>query len=389
MVIQVIHNYRHMALWMFVAWFTMNFFSSCERKDLYLAQRGLLSVDVSVYDFQLDVMWGADWQTRWQYYWDESLYGYVGYTEPTGVRANVYILDQINQRVKYTSRNLPKHGGRVSLTTNSAYDMVFYNNDTEYILFSTDETSYYHATTRSNVRTPYTNEFSHYNQPDQLFGAYMHDLYVTDDPEDYEMVEDADGTIYYVYDIEATMDPYTYIYLCQVMILNNKDDAGLRITGAEGISISGVSSGVDLFTRTNFPDAVTISQEDVKPLQEDRDLTLPDGTKAKGDIFAARILTWGLPGIDSMERLRGRGPIEVENQVNMLVGLKVRNGSTYVMEKDITEQLKKYPAGGIITVVIDSSEIPDEVIGVKPKPGGGFDASVDEWGNEINADIII
>jgi hypothetical protein len=59
------------------------------------------------------------------------------------------------------------------------------------------------------------------------------------------------------------------------------------------------------------------------------------------------------------------------------------------MEKDITDQLKQYPVGGIITVVIDSSEIPDDVIGVKPKPGGGFDASVDEWGNEINADIII
>ena len=51
--------------------------------------------------------------------------------------------------------------------------------------------------------------------------------------------------------------------------------------------------------------------------------------------------------------------------------------------------LESYPVGGIITVVIDSSEIPDDIIGVKPKPGGGFDASVDEWGDEINADIII
>lgn len=381
--------YRHIALWMLVVLLPMSFFSSCERKDLYLAQRGMLSVDVSVYDFQLELMWGTDWQTRWQYYWDESLYGPVGYTSPTGVRANVYILNHINERVKYTTRNLPKHGGRVSLTTNSAYDMVFYNNDTEYILFSTDESSYFHATTRSNTRTTYTEEYTHYNQPDQLFGTYLHDLYVTDDPEDYEMVVDDDGSVYYVYDIEASLEPYTYIYLCQVMILNNKDDAGIRITGGEEISISGVSEGVDLFTRTNSTSAVTISQEDVKPMQEDRELTLPDGTKAKGDIFAARVMTWGLPGIDSMERLRSRGPIEVNNQVNMLIGLKMRNGSVHVMKKDITEQLKKYPAGGILTIVIDSSEIPDDVIGVKPKPGGGFDASVDEWGNEINADIII
>lgn len=375
---------------MLVALLPMGLFTSCERKDLYLAQRGLLNVDVSVYDFQLEVLWGADWQTRWQYLWDESLYGPVGYTHPTGVRANVYTVNQINQRVKYTTRNLPKNGGQVSLATNSSYDLMFFNNDTEYILFSTDDSSFFYATTRSNVRAAYPEEYTHFNQPDQLFGAYLHDLYVTDDPDDYEKVVKEDGTVYYVYEIEATLEPYTYIYLCQVMLLNNKDKAGLRITGAEEIAVSGLSGGMDLFTRTtNASNIVAISQEDVKPLQEDRNLTLPDGTQTQGDIFAARIMTWGLPGVNPMERLLTRGDIELNNRVNMYIGLKLRNGSTYVMEKDITDQLKKYPAGGIVTIVIDASEIPDDVIGEKPKPGGGFDASVDEWENEINADIII
>jgi hypothetical protein len=369
----------------------MGLFTSCERKDLYLAQRGLLNVEVSVYDFQLDMLWGVDWQTRWQYLWDESLYGPVGYTMPTGVRANVYSINQINQRVKYTTRNLPKNGGQVSLATNSLYDLMFFNNDTEYILFSTDDSSYFYATTRSNVRAASpSEEFAHFNQPVQLFGAYLHDLYVTDDPDDYEKVVKEDGTVYYVYEIEATLEPYTYIYLCQVILLNNKDESGLRITGAEEIAVSGLSGGMDLFTRTtNASNIVAISQDDVKPLQEDRNLTLPDGTQTKGDIFGARIMTWGLPGVNPMERLSTRGEIELDNPVTMYIGLKLRNGSTYVMEKDITDQLKQYPAGGIVTIVIDSSEIPDDVIGEKPKPGGGFDASVDEWGNEINADIII
>ena len=380
--------YRHIALWVLVVLF-MGFFSSCERKDLYLAQRGMLNVDVSVYDFRLDVLWGVDWQTRWQYLWDESLFGTVGYTTPTGVRANVYTINQINERVKYTTRNLSNRGGRVSLTTNSTYDLVFYNNDTEYILFSTDDSSYLYATTRSNVRSAYSEEYSHYNQPDQLFSAFLKELYVTDDPEEYERVEDEEG-YYYVYEIEASLEPYTYIYLCQIMVLNNKDDAGLRIEGAENISISGLAGGVDLFTRTTSSESlVTITQDDVKPLQEDRELTLPDGTTAQGDIFAARMMTWGLPGINAMDYFQTRGSIEVDHKVNMHIGLKLRNGSVYVMEKDITEQLKQYPVGGIITVVIDSSEIPDDIIGVKPKPGGGFDASVDEWGDEINADIII
>lgn len=381
--------YRHMALWILVALLPMSFFSSCERKDLYLAQRGMLSIDVTVYNFQLDIMWGTDWQTRWQYYWDESLYGPVGYTTPTGVRANVYSVNQINERVKYTSRNLPKGGGRVSLTTNSTYDLVFFNNDTEYILFSTDESSYYYATTRSNLRSSYSEDLMHYNQPDQLFGSYMPKLYVTDDPDEYEKVETDEG-VYYVYDIEAMLEPYTYIYLCQVMILNNKDDAGLRIKGAEQVTIGGLSGGLDLFTRTtDAENIVAITQEDVKPLQEDRDLTLPDGTKSKGDIFAARVMTWGLPGFNAVEDFSARGAFEVNNPVNMQLGLKLRNGSVYVIEKDITEQLKQYPVGGIVTIVIDALDIPDEIIGVEPKPGGGFDANVDEWGNEIEADIII
>ena len=67
--------------------------SGCERKDLYLAQRGTIDVNVSVYDIDLDLLWGLEWKTQWQYLWDESLYGPIGYTEPTGVRANVYTLN--------------------------------------------------------------------------------------------------------------------------------------------------------------------------------------------------------------------------------------------------------------------------------------------------------
>lgn len=381
---------RHIAPWMFATLLLASLFMGCERKDLYLAQRGTLSIDVSVYDIQLDLLWGVDWQTKWQYRWDESLYGPIGYTQPTGVRANVYTINQINQRVKYTTRNLPKHGGKVSLTTNTTYDMVFYNNDTEYILFATDDSTYYYATTRGNSRAPYTRSFANYNQPDQLFGTYMHDLYVTDDPEAYEKEVMADGSILYVFDVDASLTPYTYIYLCQVMLLNNEDEMGTRVNGAEGLTLSGLAGGVDLFTRmTDSTHIVAITQEDVKPLQEDRSFTLPDGTTSEGDIFAARVMTWGIPGVDPLEHTFTRQPIQTNNPINMAVGLKLRNGSVYTIETDVTEQLKQSPAGGIITVVIDAAEIPDSIIGGKPKPGGGFDASVDNWENEIEADIII
>lgn len=365
--------------------------TGCERKDLYLAQRGTLDVDVSVYDIQLDLLWGIDWKAEWQYLWDESLYGPIGYTEPSGVRANVYAINDLDERVRYTTRNLPKGGGRVSLTTKASYDMMFYNNDTEYILFSTDDNAtYYYATTRGNTKAAYTRAYDHYNQPDQLFGAYLHDLYVSEDPEDYTIETDDEGNYIYVYKVNASLTPLTYIYLYQVMLLNNEDQAGQRITGAEGITASALSGGVDLFTRiTDSTQLVSITQEDIKPMQEDRELRLPDGTETVGDIFAARMMTWGLPGINPLEELKGRRTILPQDSIYMGIGLRLRNGNVYPIQYNVTEQMLQRPAGGVITLVIDAAEIPDSIIGEKPKPGGGFDASVKNWENEIEADITI
>lgn len=381
-------HHRHIAPWVFVALLLTSIITGCQRKDLYLAQRGMLSIDVSVYDIQLALLWGVDWQAKWQYQWDESLYGAIGYTEPTGVRANVYAINEAFQRIKYTTRNFSQSGGQVSLTTNQTYDMVFYNNDTEYILFSTDDSTYYYATTRGNTKASYTRSYANYNQPDQLFGTYLHDLYVTDDPEAYETETAPDGSLIYVLDVDASLTPYTYIYLYQVMLLNNEDDAGKRINGAEGVTISGLAGGVDLFTRTtDSTHIVSITQDDIKPLQENRDLTLPNGTNVEADIFAARIMTWGLPGINPMEHTRT--PILTKDSVHMAVGLKLRNGTVYPLQQNITEQMQQHPTGGVITLIIDAAEIPDSIIGEKPKPGGGFDASVDNWENEIEADIVI
>ena len=365
--------------------------TGCERKPLYLAQRGTLSVDVSVYDIQLELLWGIDWRTEWQYLWDESLHGPIGYTEPSGVRTNVYCLNEDNQRSRYTTRNMPKNGGRVNLTTEQTYDMIFFNNDTEYILFSTDdENTYYNATTRANMKSAYTRSYDHYNQPDQLLGTYIQDLYVSDDPEDYTLQYDKEGIPYFLYKVTASLTPYTFIYLYQIMLINNTDSEGKRINGCEGISIDGMSSGVDLFTRiTDSLNLVTLTQEDIKPLQTNRALRLPDGTETTGDICAARVMTWGLPGIDPLEKVLARTNVEPKDSIQVGLGLTLRNGSVYSIQRNITEQIKRRPAGGIITLVVDAAEIPDSVINNKPQSGGGFDASVDNWENEIEADIII
>jgi hypothetical protein len=96
-----------------------------------------------------------------------------------------------------------------------------------------------------------------------------------------------------------------------------------------------------------------------------------------------------MPGIDPLKNLPTRTEVSLENPVHAGIGLTLRNGTVYTIERDITEQIKKRPAGGVITIVVDAAEIPDDVIGEKPQPGGGFDASVENWENEVEADIII
>lgn len=174
------------------------------------------------------------------------------------------------------------------------------------------------------------------------------------------------------------------------MVLNNNDDAGKRITGCEGISVDGLAGGVDLFTRvTDSLNLVTITQEETMPMLTDRALRLPDGTETTGDIFAARIMTWGIPGIDPLAQNATRTEAQPQDSIGAGIGLIMRNGTVYPIQRNITEQIKQRPAGGVITIVIDAAEIPDSIIGEKPKPGGGFDASVDNWENEIEADIVI
>jgi hypothetical protein len=48
------------------------------------------------------------------------------------------------------------------------------------------------------------------------------------------------------------------------------------------------------------------------------------------------------------------------------------------------------PAGGIITIYVDANDVPQDILDQKTKPnGGGFNASVEDWANEVNAEVTI
>jgi hypothetical protein len=162
-------------------------------------------VEAAVYKIELEFLWGTHWQTEWQYDWDEVTYGPLGYTEPRGVRAVIYGLNKDMVRDNYFTQNFSSSGERVTLLGGNWYDMLFYNNGTNYILFDTDDNhQYYHATTRKSMRpnkkpSVATREYTDMNQPDELFGTFMEKNEVSMNPEDYEIEYDEDGNPVYVY----------------------------------------------------------------------------------------------------------------------------------------------------------------------------------------------
>ena len=386
------------------------FGTSCERKELYL-RVDTTEIAVEMYDVRLDLLWGIDWETEWQYTWNESAadFGTIGYTKPELIKGTIYNVDRATGK-RYSSffKIFDSNGGRVSLTAGSVYDMLFYNFGTEYTSFyQSDDFETYTASTRMSTLTSWvrtraesessempdsTVNYVNYNQPDELFGSLATDLAISEDPSTYEKEYDEYGNVSYIYKVDAALRPYSFVYMFQVVILNNDlDGKGNYVTGSRGFTITGLSQGVDLFTRRTFNNTIAVSTDDVKPMQNHDDIRLEDGTLVdNADILAARVLTWGLPGIVPIETTKA-GTKAVELDKNYIgIGLTLRNGYSYTVTKDITEQMHNKPAGGVITIYIDANEIPQEVIDQRPQStGGGFNASVEDWANEYKAEVTI
>lgn len=398
--------------------------TSCERKELWLPSKQA-NIDIAIYDIDLELYFGIDWRYEWQYDWPEEDpdYGPIGYSEPYGVQATIYNLDGINgaRRSPFTKHMTINGRNQVSLNAANWYDMLFYNYDYEYILTDYDEGSYtyYNMTTRAtgaNSRSffPSTRDgqttvpdsvkaYSTYNQPDEMFGIFLRDLYVSEDPEDYEETIDDSGNTVYIYRIDATLEPYTFIYLIQPVIINNyidtddpvNPDPSARIRSISGLSITGLAQGVELYTRKDWKNAISIVSEDIKPMQVHKQFRFSDGTVQDADVCAARVLTWGLPGIDPLEarRVLNETGVAPENPEGNWIGLNLvlRGGKTYPVAVNISDQIANHPTGGIITVVINAGDIDRAIIDEKANPssGGGFNASVDNWENEVVGEVTI
>lgn len=141
---------------------------------------------------------------------------------------------------------------------------------------------------------------------------------------------------------------------------------------------------------------MSTTSTDVKPMQNHNIKDPQDTTKTTNvDILACRMLTWGLPGIDPYENWDDKTghngtvltPIE-DNYIG--IGFTLRNGYSWTITKRITDQMWSKPTGGVITIYVDAAQIPQELLDKQQTSGGGgFNASVEDWSNEVNAEVSI
>ena len=326
----------------------LTLFASCdENKDNDLEVADSVRLSVSFKNPDLDLLWGENWKTEWQYDWDSSdtTYGTLGYSTPEIIKGTIYNLDA-NTGKRYNSffKLLGLKDNSATLPAGGKYDMLLYNTDTENIIFQASDD--FEKYTASTTITPFGFDsmgvaYKHLDEPDELLGALVTGVDLSKPSTD-------------SMEIDVELNPYSIIYLIQVVILNNDDDQEMQAIGASGITITGLSRGVDLFTRKTFDKTILITTEDIKPLQNHANVRLEDGTVVENaDILAARMLTWGLPGINPMEPTKYGSKAAVVNQNFIGIEVTLRNGIPYTVSYEITEQLRNKPAGGVLTVSVD------------------------------------
>lgn len=307
-------------------------------------------------EYLLNLTFDCEWEYNiesnvdWEQYWNEEYgvdYDAIRPKEPEGVRVHIYNEDDKTETV----RNLTKTHSTIRFNDEGHYDILFYNNDTEYIVFQGLESfSTAHATTRGVARSSYhgnslmtrASKEVTVNPPDMLFGAYMDSLYV-------EKSTKADT-------MTVSLKPLVFTYLIRYEI-----EKGAELVSLARGALAGMAKGVNLGNgHTSVEDATVMF---------DCEMIGDYGTQAL-------VKSFGIP--DYPNPNYSRGP----RQYGLNLEVRLTNGKTQQFEFDITDQMEKQPHGGVIIVKgIEIDENKDS--------GGGFNVGVDGWGDAIDVPLPI
>lgn len=325
--------------------------SSCEHKELCFnhdehAPKSNVRIEATYEkEWQYTCEGGTDWENSSLWNGFGMDYDALRPGTPGGLRVQVYNTDGTNNVV-----NIAAEGDIVQMRPGE-HSLLFYNNDTEYIVFD-DMQSYSkaRATTRTRSRSSYIgnsymedSEENTVNAPDMLYGNYM---------ESYTAERKMETDV-----LPVTMHPLVFTYLVRYEFSH-----GLEYVALARGALAGMAEAVWLNSGRTSEEAATILY----------DCTLQD--------FGVQALvhSFGIPDYPN-EHYTTRA----DRRYGLNLEVRLKNGKILSFDFDVTDQVATQPQGGVITV--SGIEISDED---GMEGGSGFDVDINDWGEYEDVDII-
>ena len=356
----------------------------CERQPiLHLCDHGDPDLELRWVNLDLDVVWDysitSNWHEEWIYGWDKEdsiiFGGGIGYREPTEFELRRYYKkdDSLASHTQVQEHYLTEPRLRASYNV-GYYDVLAWNDvytpdGVRSVIFD-ESTSLDYVTATTNT-TMETTSYKSYNvqtrstrtyyQPEDLFSGYMQNMYISNDPSDYDYYDEATHTYYKK--VDMSLMPVNYIYLTQFILHNNRG----RITATDGSShFSGLARSTTLNTGVNGVEDIVVSYYN----RMKTNIQAKDGTRV--DVIGGRFSTFGLPEMNPMRAARAPSNSKVRNYMDYHVEFSNGMDSTFVF--DVTDQVRTKFRGGVITVELDM----DTVKIPTTRGGSGFDAVVED-----------
>lgn len=299
-------------------------------------------------EWQIPLDGGTDWKQQWP---DSFGIAYDSLTPPypEGLRVQAYNDNEPTNPPVITFNESPE-GGVIELLRGEN-ELLFYNNGTEYIVFDSLNTfASAKATTRTRTRVSYqgnmfvdhpvgTKELT-VGMPDMLYGNFC---------ESYVAVPRTTPDT-----MDVTLHPLVFSYLVRF-----EADSGFQYVALARGALAGMAAGVQLGTGKPSSEVATVLFD-----------CTPHGWGAQ-----AVVRTFGCPGIENPGYTRAE-------KYGLNLEVRLGNGKMLSFDFDVSEQVRRQPYGGVITVGGFYISAEDG------KPGSGdMDIVVEDWGEF--EDIII
>ena len=347
---------------------------SCIEPPLHLPGQNLEMMIPQV-ETEMEVVWDidVDFTTDWYYGWDvkdDSLWGNIGYTRPTGYEVHRYYKGDKPRRKHLSDDAFSIRSNRFRRYFQFGYyDMLFYSeidskDGTQVVVMHETLDSVTATTTGTRGLSKGILDMTRagtsqddgaiglLNQPEIFYGAYPEDIYISYnlDDYDYDPVENI-----YIKHLETKLRPLVYIYLVQLILCNNDEGKIKGINGNSALSSMASSTNVNTGHTGNSPAVIYFNTRMKK------DLTV---NGRKSDVIGGKLTTFGLCDNEPYVRSKAQYAGSRTTLKNYLYfDLIWNNGGVKTYQFDVTDQCHAQAHGGILTVWIDCSEL------TPPDPG--------------------